>query len=187
MIATKDSLEPQSSDRLPNSTRIYVPGQIHPDLRVPFREIRLSPTKGLEGRLEANEPVRVYDCSGPWGDPDFTGDVTQGLPRLREPWIGSRGDVEEYDGRKTSALDNGYLSEVHAEASSRRSHSSISPLRAPASAGRKPLRASKGHPVTQLWYARQGIVTPEMEFIAIRENMGREQIKSEIRNPKSEI
>src|ERR1700739_3808963 len=148
MIATKDSLEPQSSDRLPNSTRIYVPGQIHPDLRVPFREIRLSPTKGLEGRLEANESVRVYDCSGPWGDPDFTGDVTQGLPRLREAWIRARGDVEENDGRKTSPRANGYLSGAPAETSSRRSHSSISPLRAPATAGRRPLRASKGHPVS---------------------------------------
>src|SRR5689334_12644014 len=84
MIAPKDSIEPQSSDRLPNSTRLYVTGTIHADVRGPLRETKLTDTKGFNGQIEANEPVRVYDCSGPWGDPDFKGDVTQGLPRLRE-------------------------------------------------------------------------------------------------------
>ena len=67
----------------PNSTRIYVEGEIHEALRVPMREIRVSDTEHPNGEIEKNEPVRVYDCSGPWGDPEFKGDVTQGLPALR--------------------------------------------------------------------------------------------------------
>ncbi len=77
MIASKDSFEPQSSDRLPNSTKVYVAGQLHADVRVPLREIKLNDTKAFNGKIEVNEPVRVYDCSGPWGDPNFQGDVTQ--------------------------------------------------------------------------------------------------------------
>jgi phosphomethylpyrimidine synthase len=175
MIATKESFEPQSTDPLPNSTRVYVPGKLHSDLRVPFREIAQSPTKGFDGKLEANEPMRVYDCSGPWGDPSFDGDVTNGLPRLREQWIRARGDVEAYDGREIKPLDNGYLSRTHAEYASQSERNRL--LEFPGHK-RQPLRASKGHPVTQLWYARQGIITPEMEFIAIRENMGREAARA---------
>src|SRR5213594_2178593 len=94
MIATKSSFEPQSGERLPNSTKVFVSGKIHPDVRVPFREIQLSPTKAFDGRVEANAPERVYDCSGPWGDADFNGGVEQGLPPLRRPWILARGEVE---------------------------------------------------------------------------------------------
>src|SRR5213075_1659793 len=94
--------------------RVYAQGG-RPDVRVPMREIALAPTKTYQGQIEVNEPVRVYDCSGPWGDPAFQGDVTQGLPRLREGWIRERGDVEEYEGRTVRPLDNGYLSEKHAE------------------------------------------------------------------------
>src|SRR4051794_39135794 len=72
---------------LPNSKKIYIGGSLHPDLRVPFREIALAPTKSLNGQLEVNEPVRVYDTSGPWADPAFHGDVNQGLPPLRAKWI----------------------------------------------------------------------------------------------------
>src|SRR5205814_8479412 len=68
---------------LPNSKKIYVSGKLHPDIRVPFREISLAPTKSMNSEMEVNEPVRVYDTSGPWGDPDFRGDVRQGLPALR--------------------------------------------------------------------------------------------------------
>src|SRR5208337_5570779 len=99
MIATKDSFEPHSSEQLPNSKKIYVEGQIHPDVRVPMREIKLTPTRSYTGAIEQNEPVRVYDCSGPWGDPDFQGDVERGLPPLRRSWILARGDVAEYNGR----------------------------------------------------------------------------------------
>ena len=101
-------------DNLPNSHKIYVGGEQYVDLRVPFREISLAPTKDFDGRLETNEPVRVYDTSGPWSDPDFHGDVQQGLPALREKWIRARGDVEEYDGRKIQPIDDGYLSGKHA-------------------------------------------------------------------------
>src|SRR5437870_12987967 len=99
---------------LPNSHKVYVSGKLHPDIRVPFREITLAPTKSLNGEIEVNEPVRVYDTSGPWGDPDFRGDVSQGLPPLRAKWIRERGDVEEIEGRAVKPIDDGWLSEVHA-------------------------------------------------------------------------
>ena len=95
MIADpKTSFEPHSSEQLPASTRVYVEGQIHKDVRVPMREIALSPTKSFNGRIEVNEPVRVYDTSGPWGDPSYKGTVEEGLPALRKAWILSRNDVE---------------------------------------------------------------------------------------------
>src|SRR6478672_10420380 len=95
MIATKTSFEPHSGEPLPNSTRVFVSGKIHSDVRVPFREIKLNPTKSAGGRAEHNQPVRVYDCYGPWGDPAFHGQVSHGLPALRRDWILSRGDVQE--------------------------------------------------------------------------------------------
>ena len=99
----------------PNSSRVYVNGTLHDDVRVPMREIRLADTELPDGTKRPNEPVRVYDCSGPWGDPCFEGDVTQGLPALRADWILARGDVEEYEGRNVKPEDNGYLSDAHAE------------------------------------------------------------------------
>ncbi|MGO8931032.1 MAG: phosphomethylpyrimidine synthase ThiC [Limisphaerales bacterium] len=159
MIASKNSIEPQSGEPLPNSTRVHVRGRIHSDVRVPFREVSLSPTKSFNGQLEANAPMRVYDCSGPWGDPAFTGKVEQGLPPLRAKWILARGDLD----RVAASY----------EPIPGRSDTPIPPtLR------RRPLRAKPGKAVTQLRYAREGIVTPEMEFIAIRENLGREQSNS---------
>src|SRR5947199_6069740 len=98
---------------LPNSRRVYFSGKIHPDIRVAFREISLAPTKSINGEIEVNEPVRVYDTSGPWGDPDFHGDVTQGLPPLRRDWILKRGDVDEIEGRVVRPIDDGYLSDKH--------------------------------------------------------------------------
>ena len=96
MIASKTSFEPHSSELLPNSAKVYVSGQIHSELRSPFREIQQSPTRGANNRLETNPPVRVYDCSGPWGDPAFNGDVEHGLPSLRGAWIAARGDDRLY-------------------------------------------------------------------------------------------
>jgi phosphomethylpyrimidine synthase len=151
---------------LPNSKRIYVGGKLHRDIRVPFREISLAPTKSMSGETEVNEPVRVYDTSGPWGDSSMTLEPTHGLPSLRRDWILKRGDVDEIEGRVVRPIDDGYLSDKHAAAAVKRP--TFNGAGAPSR--RKPLRASAGHPVTQLWYARQGIVTPEMEFIAIREN-----------------
>ena len=172
MIATKDSLEPQSGDRLPNSARIYVKGKIHPDICVPFREITVGDTKTFGGAIEVNEPVRLYDCSGPWGDQDQTCDVQQGLPVLRREWILARGDVEEYEGREVQPRDNGYLTRGHAEyASQRETKGRLQPF---PGLKRRPLRAKNGGNVSQLYYAKRGLITPEMEFIAIRENLGRE-------------
>ena len=199
---------------LPNSRKIYVSGTLHKEIGVPFREIMLAPTKSMNGEIELNEPVRVYDTSGPWGDPDFRGDVTQGLPPLRARWIAARGDVEEIDGRKVQPIDDGYLSVAHAEHSATRNGSKKDELGSkkrstdasssrtkfqPSPAARRPLRAKPGKCVTQLYYARQGIITPEMEFIAIRENHGLQRMKEEgrrknaksdlsaIRNPQSAI
>src|SRR5207245_3221441 len=109
--AAAKSVEKKPS--LPNSRKIYVPGKLHPDLRVPFREISLAPTKTMSGEIEVNEPVRVYDTSGPWGDPATDVDVTKGLPPLRARWIRDRGDVEEIEGRKVTPIDDGFLSEKH--------------------------------------------------------------------------
>src|ERR1051326_4243194 len=98
---------------LPNSKKVYVPGSLHPDIRVPFREISLAPTKTISGEIEVNEPVRVYDTSGPWGDEAVALDVEQGLPPLRANWIAARGDCEEYEGRVVRPMDDGWLSETH--------------------------------------------------------------------------
>ncbi|MEY2546273.1 MAG: phosphomethylpyrimidine synthase [Verrucomicrobiota bacterium] len=158
--------EPKAEKPLPNSRKIYLSGSLHVDLRVPLREISLAPTKTMSGEIEVNEPVRVYDTSGPWGDACVTLDPIQGLPALRAKWIRDRGDVEEIEGRVVRPIDDGYLSEKHA--ASKNGNGSASFNRS----DRKPLRA-KSHAVSQLYYARQGTITPEMEFIAIRENLGR--------------
>ncbi len=176
MIATTESFEPHSSEQLPASSRVYVEGVLHPEVRVPMREITLAPTKAFNGRIEENEPVRVYDTSGPWGDPAFKGTAEEGLPAVRSSWIEGRGDVEAYDGRPVLPQDNGYLSAVHAEYASAAERNRLVEFPGLNGQRRRPLRASAGHPVTQLWYARQGVITPEMEFIAIRENMRRAAI-----------
>jgi phosphomethylpyrimidine synthase len=141
-----------------------------------MREIAQSPTRRVDGGEEPNAPVRVYDCSGPWGDPGFNGNVEEGLPTLRRDWILARGDVEEYDGREVQPQDNGYLSGKHAEYASTAERNRLVEFPGLKGERRRPMRAAKGHPVTQLWYARQGVVTPEMEFIAIRENLGRARL-----------
>src|SRR5947207_1599900 len=114
MIANKDQVESTADVPLPNSKKVFVDGQIHPTVRVPFREISLAPTKSMDGGIEVNEPVRVYDTSGPWGDPAVLLDVRQGLSAMRTLWIRDRGDVEEYEGRVVRPIDDGYLSEKHA-------------------------------------------------------------------------
>jgi phosphomethylpyrimidine synthase len=149
------------------SRRIYLSGNLHPTVAVALRQIEQSPSKHPDGTEIPNPPVQVYDTSGPWGDPAITNlDIREGLPALRRSWILSRGDVSEYDGRTTRPQDDGYLSQVHANRA--KNGSGTFP-----GLTRRPLRASAGHAVTQLWYARQGVITPEMEYIAIRENLGR--------------
>ncbi len=159
-----------SQSRFPNSRRIYVAGQ-QPGVRVPFREIDLHATKGLSGTIEVNQPVRVYDTSGPWGDPNFKGDVRDGLPPLRIEWIRARGDVEEYEGRRVQPMDDGYRSAEEAAYARARAKGRLEEF---PGLRRQPLRAKAGHCVTQMHYAKRGQITPEMEFIAIRENLGRE-------------
>ncbi len=125
----------------------------------------------MNGAAETNGPVVAYDTSGAWGDPSIKCDVRDGLPALRRDWIVARGDVEEYQGRDVSPVDNGYLTrdaEEFARASGQGKLEEFPGLR------RQPLRGRDGHCVTQMHYARRGIVTPEMEFIALRENLGRE-------------
>jgi len=170
MIAPRES-EPKPL--FPNSQRVYLAGKQHPDVKVSMREVTLSETKHPNGQTEKNAPVRVYDTSGPWGDPSFEGNVEKGLPPLRRDWILARGDVEEYEGRSMRPEDNGYLSVEHARKFNETKEQQ-NRLKEYPGLRRLPLRASKGHPVTQMWYAKQGIVTPEMEYIAIRENLGRE-------------
>ncbi|HLL77273.1 MAG TPA: phosphomethylpyrimidine synthase ThiC [Pyrinomonadaceae bacterium] len=172
MSMTKDEKrERQSSEvQLPNSQRVYAEGATA-GLRVPFREIALSPTRGREGQLEENPPVRVYETAGPWGDPACSPDEREGLPALRRGWIVARGDVEEYEGREIKPEDDGYSSETAVEFARHKDRGRLEYFPA---LRRAPLRARAGRRVTQMHYARRGVVTPEMEFVALRENMGRE-------------
>jgi phosphomethylpyrimidine synthase len=158
--------------KFPSSRRVYVAGKFYPEIRVSLREITQSPTRRPDGTEEKNPPVMVYDASGPWGDPGQRCEVTKGLPAVRLRWILARKDVQEIEGRATRPEDDGYLSAVHAEKATQKETKGRLELFPGLS--RRPLRASKSHPVTQLWYARQGIITPEMEYIAIRENLGKE-------------
>ncbi len=160
----------------PNSARIYVQGS-RPDLRVPMREVTLSDTRRPDGATSPNEPVRIYDTSGAWGDPAFHGDVEKGLPAIRAGWILERGDVEAVQGRALKPEDDGYLSWKHAETAQRAT--SRNRLVQFDRADRQVLRAKAGQRPTQLAYARRGIVTPEMEFIAIRENLKLRQVREE--------
>ena len=153
---------------LPASRKIYVEGS-RPDIRVPMREIAQTDTPASFG-AEANPPLAVYDTSGPYTDPDARIDIRQGLPALRAAWIDERGDTTMLDA-PTSAYGRARLAD-------------------PALAGlrfdlhRPPRRAQAGANVTQMHYARRGIVTPEMEFIAIRENQLREET---LREPAGEL
>ncbi|KQT24697.1 thiamine biosynthesis protein ThiC [Chryseobacterium sp. Leaf405] len=147
----------------PNSKKIYVEGKIHP-INVAMREIQLSPTKLTNGKLEENLPVTIYDTSGPYTDENSEINIEKGLPRIREQWILDRNDVEILDGI-TSEYGKARLAD-----------SKLDELRF--SYNHKPKVAKEGQEVTQLYYARQGIITPEMEYIAIRENQKIEQLDS---------
>ena len=159
--------------QLPASQKIYTESN---GLRVPFREIALTPSKAMDGTMEDNPPVRVYDTSGPWTDPGQKHSVRDGLPALRRAWIVARGDVEEYAGRTILPQDNGYLTKGAEEfgrvSSPHVSKGSGSQQDFPG-LKRATLKAKSGHCVTQMYYARKGLITPEMEYVAIRENLGR--------------
>jgi phosphomethylpyrimidine synthase len=155
---------------LPNSQRVYVEGKAA-GVRVPFREVSLNATRRGDNTLEANEPVRVYETAGAWGDPAAKCDVREGLAALRRDWIVARGDVEEYEGREVKPEDDGYLTASAAEYAQVKDKGRLEYF---PGLRRAPLRARASKRVTQMHYARRGVVTPEMEFVALRENMGRE-------------
>lgn len=140
---------------LPASEKIHLPGTLYPDLRVPLRRIALHESAG-------EPPVTVYDASGPYTDPRARIDIAAGLARPREAWIAARGDSETYDGRPLRPEDNGFVSAERLT---------------PAFPIQYRPRRSAGGPVTQLAYARAGIVTAEMEYVAIRENLGRAALR----------
>ena len=145
----------------PASEKIFVPGTSHPDLKVPMRQINLS-----------NGERHVYDTSGPYTDPNAQINIHEGLPTPRREWVLARNDVESYEGRLTRPEDNG--------------HRSAQSIQSPDGLKRTPLRAKSGMNVTQMHYARQGIVTPEMEYIAIRENEKREALADKYFNGERE-
>ncbi len=155
----------------PNSKKVYVEGKIHPEIRVPFREISLSPTATVntngngdshapEG--EPNEPVYVYDTSGPYTDPKVEINIREGLKPIRQQWILDRDDVEYYDGRDPKPIDDGFKHEGDVQRTEQFPN-----------VRKQVLRAKSGRNVSQMHYAKKGMITPEMEFIAIRENQKR--------------
>ena len=153
-------IDPATTTNFTNSRKVYVQGS-RPDIQVPFREISLSDTPSAFG-AEKNPPVVVYDTSGPYTDPNVKIDIRNGLPALRAQWIMERNDVEQLDGPSS---EFGHQRLVDPELSEMRFN-----------LHRKPLRAKPGMNVSQMHYARKGIITPEMEFIAIRENQRRENM-----------
>ncbi|MCL1680025.1 MULTISPECIES: phosphomethylpyrimidine synthase ThiC [Elizabethkingia] len=148
---------------LPNSKKVYIDGQLFP-IKVAMREITLSPTKLSSGGIEVNPPVTVYDTSGPYTDDQAVIDVRKGLPRIREQWILDRGDIEVLEGITSEygkqRLADDKLDDLRFEYS------------------HKPMVAKEGMNVSQLYYAKKGIITPEMEYVAIRENQKIEQLET---------
>ena len=145
----------------PGSRKVYAKGVMFPDLRVPFREVAVHPSAG-------EPPVTIYDPSGPYTDPNATIDINKGLARPRDAWVIARGDVEACEPRAVKPEDNGHARGVH--------------LAPPFPVAQKPLKAKGGKAVTQMAYARAGIITPEMEYVTIRENMRREELAKVVRD-----
>ena len=159
MVQTEYTSQFQGKSSFPASQKIYKEGS-QPSVRVPFRQVILTPTSGRFGQ-EENAPLSIYDTSGPYSDPDASLDLGNGLPALRREWIMARGDVEEYDGYGVPL----------------RGKNVAQPF---PGLTRKPLRGKDGKAPTQIRYAREGIVTPEMEFIGIREGIDPEYVREEI-------
>jgi phosphomethylpyrimidine synthase len=156
----------------PNSTKVHV-ATSRPAITVAMREIAQAPTRDFQGNLTQNAPLRVYDTSGPYTDPTAKIDIREGLKPIRAEWIEHRGDTETYAGREVQPRDNGYLTAGHAEfASQRETKGQLQPF---PGLKRAPRRAVLDGNVSQMHYARKGIVTPEMEYIAVRETLGRQQ------------
>ena len=150
-----------ATGEIPGSRKVHQPGTLFPCIRVPFREVAVHPSAG-------EPPVTLYDPSGPYTDPAATLDINAGLARPRDAWVLARGDVDPVEARPVKPEDNGGATGAHL---------------APAfEATRRPFRAKPGRAVTQLAYARQGIVTAEMEYVAIRENLRRDALAEAIRD-----
>ena len=154
-----------TTEPFPASKKIYLKGELHPYIKVPMREISLS----------NDEKLLVYDTSGIYTDPNEKIDLQEGLKPIRKEWILNRGDCESYEGRVVKPEDNGYKSELSSTA-----------VAGSSKLYRKPLRAKKGKNLTQLHYARKGIITPEMEYVAIRENQDRAAAKNYLLDPERE-
>ena len=155
----------------PNSHKIYVEAANH-GIQVAMREVKQAQTRDFQGVMHDNPPLRIYDTSGPYTDPAVKIDFRSGLQPLRQKWIEQRGDTETYAGREVQPRDNGYLTAGHAEyASQRETKGRLEPF---PGLKRAPRRAVDGSNVSQMHYARKGIITPEMEYIATRETLGRQ-------------
>jgi len=159
MVQTEYTSQFQGKSNFPASLKVYREGS-QPSIRVPFRQVTLTPTTGRFGQ-EENEPLSIYDTSGPYSDAGASLDLRQGLPALRREWIMARGDVEEYDGYGVPL----------------RGKNVAQPF---PGLSRKPLRGKPGQAPTQMRYAREGVVTPEMEFIGIREGIDPEYVRQEV-------
>jgi phosphomethylpyrimidine synthase len=160
MSVTESLLTPTgvTTQPFPNSTKKYQAGSLYPEIKVPYREVTLSPSRLFNStQLVENAPVMLYDTSGPYTDPDVAIDVSQGLAPIRSLWIEGRNDTELYE-REINEFGG-------------RSHLSVSSLQ------RQPRKAKAGQNVSQMHYARKGIITPEMEFVAIRENLRNQTLK----------
>ncbi len=168
MINTKEI----TTNSFPGSKKIHVKGKIH-DIKVAMREIKLSDTTDIEGNTIKNEPITVYDTSGPYTDPEVKIDIKKGLPKLRQNWILDRGDVKELS-NLTSSYGNERLADKN-----------LNNLRFEHIC-HKPLKAKKGKKITQFAYAKQGIITPEMEYIAIRENQKIDEYNEKLIQHKGE-
>ncbi len=151
---------------LPNSRKVFVHGSIHSAIRVPFREVEQSPTELRGGAKEINPPVRLYDTSGPYSDPTHSIDISSGLPDVRTPWILQRDDVDVLE---RTVSDYRLLREADER---------FAEIRFPKA--RRPMMSRTGRNVSQMHYARKGIITAEMEYVAIRENSPAEFVRDEI-------
>ncbi len=158
---------------LPNSKKVYVKGAIHPDINVPFREISLSPTRLPNGSEEMNFPVRLYDTSGPYSDPNHALDISKGLTEIRRTWVLDRQDAEVLDRTASDYRFN------------RESDPRFADIQFPEK--RKPMVAKSGKNVSQMHYARLGIITPEMEFVALRESCPAEFVRDEVARGRAVI
>src|SRR5690625_2003345 len=180
-IGDASSIIERAHGLFPPAKLIYLEGETHPEVRVPCREIRIS--EGVSQAATASPSARflVYDTPGPYTDPDIAIDVRQGLPRPRSSWIDARNDTESYTGRTPRSEDDGYATDAAAQ-SAQNKQAIERFVRKHA-----PRRAVAGKNVTQMHYARQGIITPEMEFVALRENLLRAEkraaIKEQPQNP----